>query len=101
MENFHIFQALLNQLVEQSSIAMLAVPLARAEMETQRERIVAAGKGGKAREKRSRATVQRLFQARLRQGLDPRDLVSEFAREYGYSKRQLRNILRQVKAGTP
>jgi len=99
--NFAIVQLLLDQLIQQSNVARVAVPLAKAEMATQLKRLAGARKGGDKSKKDSRATVEGLIRAALRRKSDPRQLFPRLEEEFDYSRPQLLNILKSVKAETP
>ena len=89
---------LMRLLEEQSGMARLAVPMAGFELGTNRKRIDNATEGGKKTTKSTRGAVEQQVRACLRRGDDPTAYAADWAEEYDYSVRHIRNIIKRVRA---
>jgi hypothetical protein len=94
--HFKIVKDLLNELHEQAQVAEALIPLAKIELETQKKRIQGGTTRGQSSAKESRTQVERLIRTQLRLHADPTAFFQEWEREFGYSPRQLRNILKKI-----
>jgi len=72
--------------------------LARDQRNLLAKKIEGGIQAGRRSARRDRATVEQLIRACLGRGEDPSGYAAEWAKEYSYSARQIRNIIAKVRA---
>ena len=95
-EHYAIVETLLSALDRQAMAAGVASIVACADLDLQQKKAQGAAKGGRASARPVRPKVEKLMRAARGRGEDPRVYFGAWAEEYGYSRTQLRNILRAV-----
>jgi hypothetical protein len=88
---------LIDLVAEQAMIANWTHPFAAADVHGTQLRAKKAGPYGKASAKKSRPAVERLMRDCLKRKEDAAPYFKDWAPEYNYSPRQLRNIWKAVK----
>ncbi len=92
-----IVETLCRELKQQAQFASAAAEIGAAKIKHVRAAAAGASKGGTNSARPNRRKVDGLMRAQIRQGHDPSQYFDEWAREFDYSPRQLRNILKTVK----
>jgi hypothetical protein len=88
-------------LEDQWPMAWFAREVARFSIKLNRNRATKGAEAGKKSAKDGRSTVEQLVRACIKRGENPAQFVEAWAEEYDYSTRQLRNIIKGIRAETP
>ena len=89
---------LVDMLHNQSTKAYLAGNIAKFDIDLQRKRADEGANAGRDSAKDTRPAVEQQVRACLRRREDPKDYVAAWAEDYGYTKRQIRNIIARIRA---